>query len=181
MGMETEQVREARENVKHAPAEKTELVLLKLALRAVDPAVDAASGGIVAARAAGWSDRGIFDAVAQASSNRAFNHLLRTFKVGRHGAFTWRRSTGVENPALRVAAARGVRRGEQPLSSRRCVYRTRCSPARRCKINRASFLSVSIMWPVTHRTRKSNSSSVSTNSWFCSASCMATACAENAR
>ena len=87
MGVALDQVRAARDDVNNAPVDKKELVLLKLALRAVDPAVEVASGEIEAARAAGWSDREIFDAVVQASANRAFNHVLRTFKIEHQGAF----------------------------------------------------------------------------------------------
>lgn len=38
-------------------------------------------------RAQGWTDRDIFDAVAQAASNKAFNYMLRTFKIEHQGAF----------------------------------------------------------------------------------------------
>jgi alkylhydroperoxidase/carboxymuconolactone decarboxylase family protein YurZ len=42
---------------------------------------------IQAAKAQGWSDRDIFDVVAQAASNRAFSSVLRTFNVESQGAF----------------------------------------------------------------------------------------------
>lgn len=40
-----------------------------------------------ATRELGWSDRDIFDAIAQAANNRAFNFMLKTFKVHRQGTF----------------------------------------------------------------------------------------------
>ena len=33
------------------------------------------------ARDVGWNDREVFDSVVQATANRAFNHVLRTFKI----------------------------------------------------------------------------------------------------
>ena len=62
-----------------------ELALLKIALRAVDSSVQVSPQEIDTARGLGWSDREIFDAVAQASSNRAFNYVLETFGIGKQG------------------------------------------------------------------------------------------------
>ena len=85
MGVDLNQARAARVDVGKAPVDDRELVLLKLALRALDAAVQVSLEEIDAARASGWSDREIFDAVAQASSNRAFNHILATFGIERQG------------------------------------------------------------------------------------------------
>ena len=87
MGVGLDAVRAAREDIDNAPIDEREKPLLRLALHAVtEPGADA--GGLVdAARAEGWSDREIFDAVAQAASNRAFNLVLKTFNVEHEDAF----------------------------------------------------------------------------------------------
>ncbi|MHB8347966.1 MAG: carboxymuconolactone decarboxylase family protein, partial [Acidiferrobacterales bacterium] len=61
--------------------------LLRLALKAVTKPEQVSAADLDAARAAGWDDRGIFDAVALATGNRAFNLLLATFKVEHQGGF----------------------------------------------------------------------------------------------
>lgn len=87
MGVDLDEVRTARADVDAAPLPPAEKVLLKLALQSVEnpDAVDA--GVLAAARDAGWSDRDIFDVVVQASNNRAFNNVLRTFNIEHQGAF----------------------------------------------------------------------------------------------
>jgi uncharacterized peroxidase-related enzyme len=87
LGVDLEQARRARTNPELAPIEAHEQALMRLALQAVtDPdAVTAAE--MKTARESGWSDRDIFDAVVQAANNRAFNHVLRTFKVEQQGVF----------------------------------------------------------------------------------------------
>ena len=60
---------------------------IKLAVRAVDEPEGISEADMDCVRQAGWSDREIFDAVAQAASNRSFNTILRTFKVEHQGAF----------------------------------------------------------------------------------------------
>lgn len=87
MEVPLDQARAARDDLEQAPVEAREKLLLKLATRAVDNDVTVAPAEIEAARAAGWSDREIFDAVAQAASNRAFNHVLQTFGIEQQGVF----------------------------------------------------------------------------------------------
>ena len=70
-----------------APIEEKERPLLRLALKAVNAPEDVGEADLAVARAQGWSDRDIFDAVVQAANNRAFNFVLRTFKVEHQGAF----------------------------------------------------------------------------------------------
>lgn len=87
LGEDLEQVRASRTDIDRAPVDERERPLLQLALQAVShPGQDAALL-IAAARAAGWQERDIFDAVLQAASNRAFNHVLKTFNVETQDAF----------------------------------------------------------------------------------------------
>lgn len=87
MEVPLEQARASRDDLEKAPLEDREKLLLRLATRSVEPEEEVAAEEVEAARAAGWSDREIFDAVVQAASNRAFNHVLRTFRVEQQGAF----------------------------------------------------------------------------------------------
>lgn len=87
MGLDLDAIRAARDDLDVAPVEAHELPLLRLAIKAVTTPEQVASEDLDAARDAGWDDRGIFDAVAVATGNRAFNLLLRTFKVHHQGAF----------------------------------------------------------------------------------------------
>lgn len=85
MGADLEAVRAARDNIDAAPIEANELPLLRLAVKAVSEPEQVDGTDLQAARRAGWGDREIFDAVAVATSNRAFNMMLRTFKVEHQG------------------------------------------------------------------------------------------------
>lgn len=87
LGEDSEQVRAAREDIDRAPVDDAERPLLQLALHAVTHPEQDASSLIAAARAAGWQERDIFDAVLQAASNRAFNHVLKTFNIETQDAF----------------------------------------------------------------------------------------------
>jgi alkylhydroperoxidase family enzyme len=87
MGLDLNAVRGARSNADAAPLAENERALLRLALKAVDRSQEVTSHDLEAARVAGWSDRDVFDAVVQAANNRAFNHVLRAFKVERQGVF----------------------------------------------------------------------------------------------
>lgn len=87
LGVDLELARKARSNPEFSPIASRELPLLKLALRAVEAPDEISAGDLRVARDHGWSDREIFDAVVQAANNRAFNHVLRTFKIERQGVF----------------------------------------------------------------------------------------------
>lgn len=87
MGLELDAIRAARDDVEAAPVEARERHLLRLALKAVSEPERVTAADLDAAREAGWDERAIFDAVAVATSNRAFNLLLATFKVEQQGAF----------------------------------------------------------------------------------------------
>jgi alkylhydroperoxidase family enzyme len=87
MGLELADIRAARENPEIAPLPEKEKPLLRIALKAVNSQDGLGHGDLDAARAQGWTDRDIFDVVAQAASNRSFNMILRAFKVEHQGAF----------------------------------------------------------------------------------------------
>lgn len=87
MGLKLDDIRAARANPEIAPIPEKEKPLLRLALKAVNGQGSLEAGDLDAARAHGWSDRDIFDVVAQAASNRSFNMILRAFNVEHQGAF----------------------------------------------------------------------------------------------
>lgn len=88
MGLDLDAIRAARNNPEAAPLPAKEKPLLMLALKSVNDPESVNDQDIQAAKAQGWSDRDIFDVVAQAASNRAFNYVLRTFNVESQGAFS---------------------------------------------------------------------------------------------
>lgn len=87
MGIDLDAVRAAREDHSKAPVEARALPLLALAFKAVSAPEAVGPADLDAARAQSWSERALFDAVVQAASNKAFNFVLKTFKVEHQGAF----------------------------------------------------------------------------------------------
>lgn len=87
MGLNLDSIRAARSNPDIAPIPAKEKPLLSIALKSVNNPESVNAKDIQAAKAQGWTDRDIFDVVAQAASNRAFNYVLRTFNVESQGAF----------------------------------------------------------------------------------------------
>lgn len=87
MGLDVDRVRAARSDIDAAPVAEKEKPLLRLAIKSVTNPEGVGQADLDAARRQGWNDRDIFDAVAQAASNRAFNYVMRTFKVEHQGAF----------------------------------------------------------------------------------------------
>lgn len=88
MGLELDAIRAARNHPDLAPLPAKEKPLLMLALKSVNDPEGVNEKDIQAAKAQGWTDRDIFDVVAQAASNRAFSYVLRTFNVEAQGAFS---------------------------------------------------------------------------------------------
>lgn len=88
MGVNLDQVREARDNPDKAPLQDKEKTLLKLALKSVHVDEEVTRTDMDNAHSQGWGDREIFDAVVQAANVRAFNHVLRTFNIEHQGVFT---------------------------------------------------------------------------------------------
>lgn len=88
MGLSLDEIRAARDNPEQAPLDEKEKTLMRLALKSVSDGGTLSQADIDAARGQGWTDRDIFDAVAQATSNRAFNMVLRAFNVEHHGVYS---------------------------------------------------------------------------------------------
>jgi alkylhydroperoxidase family enzyme len=87
-GIDLDEIRAVRSTPEKAPLEdERERPLLALALAAVEDPNSDKSEMVKTARDAGWADREIFDAVLQATSNRAFNFALKTFNVETQEAF----------------------------------------------------------------------------------------------
>lgn len=87
MGFDLDAIRAARGNPDKAPFDDKAIGLFKLALKAVGNPDAVSESDLDSVRKLGWSDREIFDAVVQAANNRAFNYVLRTFKIEHQGAF----------------------------------------------------------------------------------------------
>ena len=87
LGVDLDTARAARKDVALAPIKENERILLDIALRTINDPDSVTQNDIDAAHAQGWTDHDIFDASAQASNNRAFNYLLRTFNIEQQGVF----------------------------------------------------------------------------------------------
>lgn len=87
LNMKLDQVRAARTNPELAPLSDKDKVLLRLALKSANNPEFVSQQDLDEAREHGWQDRDLFDTVVQAASMRAFNIVLRTFKVEHQGAF----------------------------------------------------------------------------------------------
>ena len=87
LGMDLDDIRASRDNPDAAAISEREKTLLKLAIKSAESPEKVTEVDVDAARKQGWSDRAIFDAVVQATSNRAFNNILCTFNIEHQGAF----------------------------------------------------------------------------------------------
>ncbi len=87
LGVNLDTARATRIDQSKAPIADNEHILLDIALRTINDPDSVSKEDIDKAHAQGWSDHDIFDASAQASSNRAFNYLLRTFNIEQQGVF----------------------------------------------------------------------------------------------
>jgi AhpD family alkylhydroperoxidase len=87
MGVTPDQLRAASKDVDDTPLDSANRLLLKIALAAIDAPDDVSQADIDRARKHGFTDRDVFDAVIVAANNKAFTHVLRTFKVEDQTAF----------------------------------------------------------------------------------------------
>ncbi|MEE9342248.1 MAG: hypothetical protein V3V12_01285 [Gammaproteobacteria bacterium] len=87
LGKSHEDLQAAKSNHENAPLNADEKVLLALALKGINDPEGVSHSDMKKARDSGYSDRDIFDAVAIAANNKAFTHVLRSFKVEHQGAF----------------------------------------------------------------------------------------------
>jgi len=78
-GLELEAIRAAREAPEQAPLEPRDKAMLLLALDAVDHPERITAERTETLRAAGWTDRDMFDAVWHATGNRAFGRTADAF------------------------------------------------------------------------------------------------------
>jgi hypothetical protein len=88
-GLDQDAIHAALDDIAKAPLPEHEKVLLELAVRAVEDPDGIGETDLGADRELGWSDRDIFDAVAQAANNRALNLMLKTSEVDHQGVFAW--------------------------------------------------------------------------------------------
>lgn len=86
-GKTKEELQAARENPNQAPLTEPEVVLLKIALAAIENPEGVTQSDLQAAQDQRYLDRNIFDVVAIAANNKAFTHVLRTFKIEHQGTF----------------------------------------------------------------------------------------------
>jgi len=87
LGKDLESIRAARTNPDMAPLSDRDKALLRLALKACNSPEFVNQHDLDQARRHGWQDRDLFDCVVQAASIRAFNTVLRTFKIEHQGAY----------------------------------------------------------------------------------------------
>lgn len=88
LGKNLDDVRASRNKPEAAPLSEKEKSLLLLAIKSVDAPDTVSQADMDKVKKQGWEDREIFDAVAQATSNRAFNGILKTFNIEHQGVFS---------------------------------------------------------------------------------------------
>lgn len=86
-GLDLDAIRASRNHIDAAPLPDRDKALLKVAVRSVADPEGITAADIALLRALDWTERDIFDAVAQAANNRALNFILKTFKVHEQGTF----------------------------------------------------------------------------------------------
>jgi alkylhydroperoxidase family enzyme len=87
VGLGLDRLRAAGENPALAPLPPAELTLLGLALTAVQDPTRATPEPIEEAKAAGFGEREVFDAVVLAANNKALNIVLESSRVETQGGF----------------------------------------------------------------------------------------------
>ncbi|MCP4408298.1 MAG: carboxymuconolactone decarboxylase family protein [Gammaproteobacteria bacterium] len=87
MGIELDEIRASRSDPENAPLNPNEKQLLGLTLKSLSDPEAVIQEDLDTAREHGWTDRDIFDAIVIAANNRAFNIVLKTFKIEHQGAF----------------------------------------------------------------------------------------------
>ena len=87
LGFDIDTIRTVRDDIDRAPLSEAEKQLLAIAVMGVTKPGAVSSDDLDLARAEGWSDHDIFEVVAMAANTRAFNLVLKTFKVEGLGAF----------------------------------------------------------------------------------------------
>lgn len=85
-GKSVEQLQAAQADAQQAPLPDEEKVLLNIALAAINNPEGVTQVDLDMAYKHGFSPRNVFDVVAIAANNKAFTHVLRTFKVEQQGS-----------------------------------------------------------------------------------------------
>lgn len=88
LGLDLDEVRASHNKPEAAPLNEKDKSLLLFAVKSIHNPNDIDQSEITKVKNQGWEDREIFDAVAQAASNKAFNYILKTFNVSHQGIFS---------------------------------------------------------------------------------------------
>ncbi len=88
LGLNIDEVRASQNKPETAPLNEKDKALLLFALKAIQNPNDIDQTEMAKLQKQGWDDREIFDAVAQAASNKAFNYILKTFNVSHQGIYS---------------------------------------------------------------------------------------------
>ena len=88
LGLDLDEVRACQNKPETAPLNEKDKSLLLFALKALQNPNDIDQSEMMKIQKQGWDDREIFDAVAQAASNKSFNSLLKTFNVTHQGIYS---------------------------------------------------------------------------------------------
>ena len=88
LGLNIDEVRAAKNKPESAPLNEKDKALLVFAVKAIQNPNDIDESEMTKIRNQGWKDREIFDAVAQAASNKSFNLILKTFNVTHQGIYS---------------------------------------------------------------------------------------------
>lgn len=88
LGLDLDEVRASSNKPEAAPLNEKEKALLLFAVKSIQNPNDIDEVEMAKVKKQGWEDREIFDAVAQAASNKAFNFILKTFNVTHQGIYS---------------------------------------------------------------------------------------------
>ncbi|MFK5915116.1 MAG: hypothetical protein QM484_12150 [Woeseiaceae bacterium] len=88
LGLDLDEVRASQNKPEAAPLNDKEKALLLFAVKSIQNPNDIDEIEMTKVRKQGWSDREIFDAVAQAANNKAFIFILKTFNVSHQGIYS---------------------------------------------------------------------------------------------
>lgn len=88
LGLDLDEVRASQNKPEVAPLNEKDKALLMFAVKSIQSPNDIDESEMTKVKNQGWNDREIFDAVAQAASNKSFNYLLKTFNVSHQGIYS---------------------------------------------------------------------------------------------
>lgn len=88
LGLDLDEIRASQNKPEAAPLNEKDKALLRFAVKSIQNPNDIDKSEMTKVKNQGWNDREIFDAVAQAASNKSFNYLLKTFNVSHQGVYS---------------------------------------------------------------------------------------------